>query len=348
MVGWKRGLRRAYAALPFNPVSLLNGPLWVCDKFCNFSIMRKISRYLLGLGRGLVEFRSAARQQGSWRALERGFGMRLPVLLYHHVGPHHPETIRGLTVSPKRFEKHVRWLARRGYRGICSGDWLRWLRDGEGLPEKPVLFTFDDAYADLVDYAFPILRRYGFGASVYVVTGLLGGTNAWDEALGRGTLRLMTAEQIRTWSANGIEFGAHSRTHANLPTLSQAELLDEVAGSGKDLESIISSRVISFAYPYGFHNQDVDDCVRGAYGLAFIADDWNEGLNNLQSDPHLLRRTMVQTDDSLLALEFRARYGYYPFLEMWNRLRQRTALRTRLKRATQTMGGKRKDDRNNV
>jgi glycosyltransferase involved in cell wall biosynthesis/peptidoglycan/xylan/chitin deacetylase (PgdA/CDA1 family) len=334
MAGWKRGLRHMFAVLPLNPISLLNGPLWVCDRLCRFPIMRKISRYLLGLGRGLVEFRSAARQQGSWHALVRAFGMRLPVLLYHHVGPHHPGTISGLTVSPEQFEKHVRWLAKRGYQGICPADWLKWRREGTGLPDKPILFTFDDAYTDLAQYAFPILHRYGFGASVYVVTGQLGGTNAWDEARGFGTLDLMTAEQIREWSAKGIEFGAHSRTHANLPTLSEADLTDEVVGSAKDLASILGSRVISFAYPYGFHNQAVDDCVRGAFDLAFIADDWDEGLNDLQTDPHLLRRTMVQTKDSLLALELRARFGHYPLLEMGNRLRQRVALRTRLKRIT--------------
>ena len=173
MAGWKRGLRQIYAALPFNPISLLNGPLWICDRLCSFPVMRRISRRLLGLGRSFVEFRSAARQQGSWHALVRAFGMRLPVLLYHHVGPHRPGTISGLTVSPERFEKHVRWLARRGYQGIRSADWLKWRREGKGLPDKPILFTFDDAYADLVKYAFPILHRYGFGASVYVVTGQL-------------------------------------------------------------------------------------------------------------------------------------------------------------------------------
>ncbi len=339
MAGWKRGLRRIYAGLPFNPVGMLNGPLWVCDKLCQFPIMRRISRYLLGLGRGLVEFRSAARQLGSWNALIREFGMRLPILLYHHVGPQHSGAIPGLTVSPERFEEQVRWLARRGYKGMCPADWLQWRREGTGLPEKPILFTFDDAYADLAEHALPVLHRYGFGAAVYVVTGQLGGTNAWDEARGCGTLHLMTADQIRHWASRGIEFGAHSRTHANLPTLSSAELNDEVVGSGKELAAIIGSRVVSFAYPYGFHNQVVDDCVRSAFDLAFIADDWDEGMNHLQTDPHLLLRTMVQTNDSLLAIAFRARFGYYPFLEFWNRLRQRVAFRTRLKRAAHSTSG---------
>jgi glycosyltransferase involved in cell wall biosynthesis/peptidoglycan/xylan/chitin deacetylase (PgdA/CDA1 family) len=337
---WNRLRRRILAGLPVNPEGLLHLPLWICDKLCRFSIVRQVGRRLLGLGRGVVEFRSAARQIGSWRALQSEFGVRLPVLLYHHVGPQHPGTIRGLTVSAERFERQVRWLARRGYKGICPADWLRWRNEGKGLPDQPILFTFDDAYEDLAEYALPVLRSYGFGAAVYVVTGQLGGTNAWDEARGCGTLRLMTAEQIRFWASQGIEFGAHSRTHADLTSLSPQDLSDEVVGSGKDIEALLGSRVVSFAYPYGFHNQTVDNCVRSAFDLAFIADDRNEGMNHLQTDPHLLLRTMVQSDDSLVAMELRARWGHNPYLEMKNHindLRARVALRTRLRRVAHSV-----------
>ncbi len=331
-----RTRRRLLAGLTVNPEDLLNLPLWICDRLSRVPLMRRMSRRLLGLGRGVVEFRSAARKVGSWQLLESEFGMRLPVLLYHHVGPLHPGVIRGLTVSADRFERQVRWLAGHGYKGICPADWLRWRNQGKGLPDKPILFTFDDAYEELAEFALPVLRRYGFGAAVYVVTGQLGGTNAWDEARGCGTLRLMTADQIRFWASQGIEFGAHSRTHADLTSLSPHDLTDEVVGSRDDLESILGAKVVSFAYPYGFHNQAVDDCVRKTFDLAFIADDRDEGLNHLQTDPHLLLRTMVQSNDSLFALRSRAKLGRYPLLQLKTRLdelRARAALRTRLRRA---------------
>jgi peptidoglycan/xylan/chitin deacetylase (PgdA/CDA1 family) len=138
----------------------------------------------------------------------------------------------------------------------------------------------------------------------------------------------MTSEQIRYWATQGIEFGAHSRTHADLTTLSQSELSEEVVGSGKDLESILGSRVVSFAYPYGFHNQAVDDCVRSAFDLAFLAHENAEGLNHLLTDAYLLRRTRVETNESSVELECRARWGRTPF----PKLRARLRLRTRLKR----------------
>lgn len=334
--GWTRLRRRMIAQIPVLLASLVAGPLWACERLSQFDAMKKAGLRLLAAGRGIVELRTQVREVGSWQALQYEFGMSLPVLLYHHVGPPRPGTMPSLTVSPGRFERHVRWLARRGYAGIRPADWLRWRREGRGIPQKPVLLTFDDGYADLAEYALPVLRRYGFSAVVYIVTGQLGGTNAWDEARGSGAHRLMTAEQIRHWAAHGIEFGAHSRTHADLTALAPQELSEEVVGCGKDLESILGARVVSFAYPYGFHNQAVDDCVRGAFDLAFIADDVNEGLNYLATDPHQLLRTMVQSNDSWLDLECRARWGRNPFLN----LRARVGLRTRLKRAARSVFGR--------
>lgn len=334
--GWKHLPRRVVLQSPVSPAHLLTPPIWVCEKLCRLPLMQKAGLRFLEIGRRMTEFRAALKEAGSWEKFDREFAMRLPVLLYHHVGPLRPGTIPGLTVSPERFERHVRWLARRGYTGICPSDWVRWRREGKGLPIKPVLLTFDDGYADLVEYALPVLRRYGFGAAVYMVTGQLGGTNAWDEARGSGTLHLMTADQIRFWATQGIEFGAHSRTHADLTTLSASELSEEVVGSGKDLESILAARVVSFAYPYGFHNPAVDDCVRRVFDLAFLAGDEAEGLNHLLTDPALMRRTLVHPNDSLLDLELRARWGRNPILD----LRARLCLRSRFKRAVRFIFGR--------
>ena len=325
--GWKRLRRRIIAQLPVSLAFLVALPLWLCERLCRFRVMQKAGLRFLTSGRGIVELRTEVQEAGSWQALRSEFGQRLPILLYHHVGAQRLGTISDLTVSPERFERHVHWLARRGYTGIRPSDWVHWRREGKGLPDKPILLTFDDGYADLAEYAFPVLRRYGFGAGVFIVTGQLGGTNVWDEARGSATHRLLTVEQIRHWAAQGIEFGAHSRTHADLTTLSAQRVAEEVIGSRNDLANLLGSRVASFAYPYGFHNQAVVDCVREAFDLAFIADDQNEGLNYLATNPHLLLRTMVQTDDSWLDLECRARWGYNPILNLRARLRLRTRLR---------------------
>jgi peptidoglycan/xylan/chitin deacetylase (PgdA/CDA1 family)/glycosyltransferase involved in cell wall biosynthesis len=324
---WSKSVvRRILAGFPVNPTSVLNLPLWACDKLCRFPVMRRAGCYLMGIGRSVVEIRTAVREAGSWRALEEEFGSRLPVLLYHHVGPDHPETVRGLTVSPQKFERQIRWLAQRGFQGICPGDWLQWLRTGNGLPAKPILLTFDDAYADIAEYALPILRKHGFSGAVFVVTGQLGGTNTWDEAQGCGTLSLMTAEQIRYWDGQGIEFGAHSRSHAHLTKLSAAELSAEVVGSKIDLSALLDHLIVSFAYPYGDYNDAVRDLVRDEFDLAFNVE---EGLNYLSGDRHLLKRAYIGPTDLIVDLALSVRLGGIRRIRDW---RSKVALRTRLKR----------------
>lgn len=329
---WKKISRESVARFPLSPDAFLYLPFGVAEKLRSIPGVRRLGVRLLTKRISVSFLRGALLEAGSWQALQREFGRKLPVLLYHHVGPRRPGTSVPLTVSPGKFERQVRWLARRGYVGIRPSDWLRWRREGTGLPDKPVLLTFDDAYADVAEYALPVLQRHGFGAAVFVVTGQVGGTNRWDEVRGSGTHRVMTAEQIRCWAGRGIEFGAHSRTHPDLTTLGATELAEEVAGSGKELASITGVRTGSFAYPYGPYNQAVCDCVRGVFDLAFTTD---EGLNTLRTDPHLLRRAMVLPSDSLADLECRLRWGWSPL----QRFRARVRLRTRLKRASRLVFG---------
>jgi peptidoglycan/xylan/chitin deacetylase (PgdA/CDA1 family) len=247
-------------------------------------------------------------------------------MMYHHVGPLRPGTYPSLTVSPKNFERQIRWLAHCGYVGIQPSQWLRWRRDGTELPDKPILITFDDAYEDITEYALPILRRFGFGAAVYVVTGRLGGTNSWDEADGCGTLKLMSADQVRYWAGQGIEFGPHSQTHADLTKLSEAECEAEIVGSKNDLVALLGSPIVSFAYPFGECNNYIRDLVREHFELGFGTE---EGMNYLRSDPHILRRTYVGPKQSLFSFFISVRRGGKGIIRY---LRAKFGVRTRLKR----------------
>jgi peptidoglycan/xylan/chitin deacetylase (PgdA/CDA1 family) len=138
----------------------------------------------------------------------------------------------------------------------------------------------------------------------------------------------MTADQIRYWSAQGIEFGAHSRSHADLTRLPPESLEAEVLGSKADLEELLGKPVEAFAYPFGFHNEEVVKCARGAFDLAFGIHPDERGINILDTDPCLLRRTMVQTRDSVIDVICRVRFGYSPI----QRFRAFVRLRSRLKK----------------
>jgi peptidoglycan/xylan/chitin deacetylase (PgdA/CDA1 family) len=244
--------------------------------------------------------------------------MRLPVFTYHHIGEHPPGCCEGLSISPAVFERQIRWLARHGYHTIRVTDWLAWMQEGKPLPKKPLLLTFDDAYADTAQHALPVLQRHGFSGAIFVVTRLIGKTNEWDEAVGYPPLRIMTAEEIRQWARQGMEFGAHTRTHPDLTQVSPEQLEDEIGGSSADLGELLQTRVLSFAYPYGFFNGAAQQAASRIFDLSFTTE---EGINTLGTDPHGLFRVAVLPQDPLVKLGWRARFGFDPVERLRTRYR---------------------------
>jgi peptidoglycan/xylan/chitin deacetylase (PgdA/CDA1 family) len=253
----------------------------------------------------------------------------LPVLLYHHVGPLRPRTHRSMTVDPARFRQQLEWLRRRGYRSLTVEDVERWTSQDGQLPRRRVLITFDDGYADLAEAAFPSLRAAGFSATVFVVSGLLGARNEWDDPGGHGGHRLLDADEIRRWAERGIEFGAHTRTHLELDRASPDVTREEIVGSKQDLEDLLQRSVRAFAYPYGVPGKYGHEVAAANFSGAFCDAD---GLNLPGDDPHLIRRTMVQPRDRGLDLVSRLRLGRSLIWDARGRLsRARTAGRRRLR-----------------
>jgi len=302
----KRIFVDAAVNLPFSFERVLRPPFLAFNSLRMTPMFNRAGARLLSYRSSLKIYNEAARVIGSRKGLKAEFGMRLPVLAYHHVGDSRPGTYRDLSVPPDLFERHIKWLRRMGYRSISPADWVRWCRDGTGLPPKPVLLTFDDAFADITKYALPMLQHYGFGATVFVVTGYIGGTNAWDKARGSAIHPLMTSEQLRFWANQGIEFGAHSRTHPDLAAVSTQAAEDELLRSRDELAALLERKITAFAYPYGRYNEAVTDFARKVFELAFTTE---QGLNNLNTDLVRLKRSCIGPQDSVVDLEFLLRWG---------------------------------------
>ncbi len=323
--GLKAALRKLATASPVSPDLLLQLPFALASSLRKFPAMRRVANNLLDLRRSIGFYRGALDAAGSWESLRHEFGQRLPVLLYHHVGPAHAGAYPHLTVSPARFKSQMRWLRRRGYTAIRSCDWISWIR-GEGrLPEKPVLITFDDAYMDIARYALPVLKRHGLTATVFVPTQCIGKANEWDKGT-YALLPLLDRGQILEWASEGIEFGSHSRTHPHLTTLSRERLDDEIRGSAQDFQHITGSCPNAFAYPYGSFNQHVCDCVSRTFDLSFTT---QEGINCIADNPMMLQRLEILPGDNLASFATLVCCGFRPV----SRLRRRIALRTRLRAA---------------
>jgi peptidoglycan/xylan/chitin deacetylase (PgdA/CDA1 family) len=238
-----------------------------------------------------------------WRSV------RLPVLTYHHVGTATAGSWPLLTIAPAAFEKQIRWLIRRGYTGIRSRDWLCFVRDNKPLPKKPVLLTFDDAYADLAETAFPTLQRYRFPATVFAVTDHIGEANTWDVANGYPERRIMSAANIREWFAQGMEFGAHTRSHPDLCRIPDCSLVDELEGSKAALESLLGSPVEAFAYPYGSYDERVVGFARKTFDVAFTCD---PGMNRKETDIFRMCRVNAGARYSWFGQLTRTEFGLTP------------------------------------
>jgi peptidoglycan/xylan/chitin deacetylase (PgdA/CDA1 family) len=171
----------------------------------------------------------------------------LPILMYHHVGYIANSQDQGaydLTVSPEDFEKQVQYFVERGFHAVTIKQAYEAATAGAQLPEKPVVFTFDDGYQDVFDYALPILRKNGFAGSLAISTELLGrpGYATWDEVV--------------AVSREGNEILSHTENHLDLSNsvYSDDDLNREIAGSKKDLEEKLGMPVDFFVYPYGKYN----------------------------------------------------------------------------------------------
>lgn len=183
----------------------------------------------------------------------------IPILMYHSVKRvKKNEVMRSLHVSPTSFKIQMCLLKILGFRGCAVSEAAGMLRQNRN--EKVVAITFDDGYQNFKTTVLPILKKYGFTATVYVVTDLIGGQNEWDQGTGISPNQLMTADEIKYCVSQGIEIGCHSSTHARL-TDAHVDLNDEIYQSKSILENLTGLPVSAFCYPYGAHDDRVTDFV---------------------------------------------------------------------------------------
>ena len=267
---------------------------------------------------GLQHVAGAIEEAGSWQELERRFGKRVPVIIYHNVGSPRRGEYPGLTTPPDEFESQIRLLKNMGYAAIVPEEWLRWRDAGAALPEKPVMVVFDDAYEEAAQVAYPIMERHGFKAACMVVTGCIGLTNRWDEEAGRPSFQLMDESQIQLWARRGFEFGGHTRSHRELPFETDERVELEVAQCKEDLARVLGKPPTSFAYPYGGLSEAAAAAVRRHFQMGFTS--W-PGRLHLATDPALIPRIAFLPGESKFGMWCRLRLGRNPNEVMRNRLK---------------------------
>jgi len=197
--------------------------------------------------------------------------------------------MRSLHVSPKSFLWQMRILKWLGYKGVCMSEIMPYLRGEKS--GKVIGITFDDGYKNILTKALPILKKFGFTATCYLVSQNIGGNNYWDLKKGLPICPTLEKKEVNEWLSNGMEIGSHSQNHVRLSEYSQSNFSKEIFHSKQDLEFSFNSPVNHFCYPYGDYNAQIISEVKSAgYESATTV---NRGRATIDDNIHELPRVFV-------------------------------------------------------
>ena len=229
--------------------------------------------------------------------------MKVPILMYHRIAiPPKRSLVPGHYVSPNKFRSHLRFIEKAGYQTITTSDLLSGLNNPELLPDKPIVLTFDDGYKNFANDAVPEMQRRGMTATVFMVSGQIGGHNEWDEKLGDCHEVLMTAEQLIACHQAGFEVGSHTINHAHLTNISLEQAESELRESKERLSSVLNSEINSFCYPYGEENPAIQELAARFYQSACST---KRGLNDAGTNRYQWRRINVRKTTSAVSLAWK-------------------------------------------
>lgn len=215
---------------------------------------------------------------------------KIPILIYHSIDNDKSR----ISLDVISFEKQLRFLKQKGYKSInfnCI----------ENFNEKQIIITFDDGYKDNLLNALPILKKYNFNATCFIITNFVGRTNSWDSTH-RDYIEkeFMNTGDIREWISHGMTIGSHSQNHKDLTILDNKNLDNELRKSKFFLEDLTSKNIDQFCYPFGKVNLNVYENVKNLYKNAFTTN--RSRYNALEHDNFLLPRIDMGKDISNLKM----------------------------------------------
>lgn len=186
----------------------------------------------------------------------------IPILLYHSVSSDPPDFYASVTVSPETFARHVGLIVESGRQPLTVSQLRAALLGESALPDRPVVITFDDGFADFVDAA-AVLAAHNLSSTLYVTTGALTGPGPSPE-LAIPPARMLEWSQLSDLDPELVEIGAHTYTHPELDTLPLSVATEEIRRCKLELEDALGRDIPSFAYPYGYHSREVVRAVQDA------------------------------------------------------------------------------------
>lgn len=208
----------------------------------------------------------------------------VPILMFHYVRTvDENKDVLGynLSIDPEIFDKELAWLKENGYKTIPTES----LKNGS-VPEKSIVLSFDDGYEDFFINALPLLEKYGFTASIALITERIGQPG------------YLSDDQIRNLTQKKFELMSHTESHPDLTAISLEKARKEILGSKEFLENSFGVGVSALVYPSGRHNKEIEKIVEEAgYKFAFTT---NPGKADLRNNILELKRIRIDNRDGFI------------------------------------------------
>lgn len=172
----------------------------------------------------------------------------IPVLMYHKIGD---DKDNDAVIREDLFREQMKFLKDNGYNPLTMDQLYDYVVNGAAVPEKPVVLTFDDGYADTYSIVYPLMKEYGFAATVFINPGDVGTRLTWD--------------QIREMHKNGITISNHGFQHIEMGQLSEAKQIENITKAQEALAKEVGIKDNPwFCYPYGDKNEFTDAATKKA------------------------------------------------------------------------------------
>jgi peptidoglycan/xylan/chitin deacetylase (PgdA/CDA1 family)/SAM-dependent methyltransferase len=210
---------------------------------------------------------------------------QLPIFLYYRVTDEQSTLSDRFQVTREMFKRQLKCLHDANYYSVSLEDWRIAMASKKPLPGRAVLITFDGGYRDFQTHAWPLLKDYGFSATVFLTASEIGGVSQWYHECGEN-VPVLGWTALRQLQKEGVQFGSRSFSHYPLTALSVEDVVREGTRSRRILERGLDAKVDAFAYPYGDFDPAIQHLI-GACGYVF-------GLSR--------RPNLSRFQDSLLAL----------------------------------------------
>lgn len=219
---------------------------------------------------------------------------KVPILMFHYVRTVDKKVDPlgyNLSIDPGTFEKQLSWLKENDFRPYSFQDLL----SGKEY-EKPVILTFDDGYEDFFTTAAPLLQKYGFSASLAIITEKIGQPGYLSE------------DQIKDLAGKNFEILSHTESHPDLTKISPEKAEEEINGSKIFLENKFGADVPVLVYPSGKYDAETEKMAKDAgYDFALTT---KSGIADLEGNILELKRIRIDNRDGMTGFQKKLNVEY--------------------------------------